>query len=316
MAFFDAFNSMVDTTRSSVTNYVTENTSIDVGSFVDNGVTSQSILGIDSIVNSRVENYKNRVSQVSGLLEMGGGGAKNVGSMIRKSQNSLQGVENDAIPPKRKIAQARISSPDQTDRSHDWRVSLSVPSVIAEGGVISPLLDKINGYPRMIFPFTPQITMGHSATYNSNSPTHTNYQYHSYENSQINSYIITGEFVNENEQDGEYFIACLHYLRTMTKMFYGDNGSLTGSPPPVCRLNGYGPHVLNNIPVVISEFTTEMPNDVDYIQCVVDDSINFVPTACTIMVTCLPTYARRTQARFNLTDFVSGAYVGGSEGFV
>jgi len=81
-------------------------------------------------------------------------------------------------------------------------------------------------------------------------------------------------------------------------------------------LNGYGPHVLNNVPVVITNFSMDMPNDVDYIECVVDGKPNFVPTQVTVTVSCVPNYARRTQARFSLQDFASGKYAGGAEGFV
>ena len=98
-------------------------------------------------------------------------------------------------------------------------------------------------------------------------------------------------------------------------MYYGDSNP-QGNPPPVCRLSGYGPHVLNNIPVVVSNFTTDLPADVDYIQCVVDGKKNMVPVQCQFTVTVLPTYSRRAAARFNLQEFAKGSFVNGLEGFV
>jgi len=168
---------------------------------------------------------------------------------------------------------------------------------------------------RMIFPFNPTVLLSHSANYSQIQPTHTNYPYNAYESSQVDAITITGEFYQENENDARYWIACLHFLRSATKMFYGGSDPL-GNPPVVCRLNGYGKHVLNNIPVVITNFTTDLPVDVDYIQCTVNGLPNYVPTQSSITVTLQPQYARRSQAGFSLNQFAGGGHVNGDEGFV
>ena len=99
-------------------------------------------------------------------------------------------------------------------------------------------------------------------------------------------------------------------------MFYGNSDPL-GNPPVVCRLSGYGKYVLNNIPVVITNFTTDLPVDVDYISCQMSNGeVNYVPTQSSITVTLQPQYARRSQAGFNLNDFADGLHVNGKEGFV
>ena len=75
----------------------------------------------------------------------------------------------------------------------------------------------------MIFPFNPTVLLSHSANYSQIQPTHTNYAYNAYENSQVDAITITGEFYQENEDDAKYWIACLHFLRSATKMFYGNS---------------------------------------------------------------------------------------------
>lgn len=250
------------------------------------------------------------IGEVLGL----GGSSENVGSAIRMSRNSLQGVRAGAIPQRNPVASATYVADSANDDVEDWRVSISVPSSIMQGEVLSPLLGE-SGYPRMIFPLTPSVLIGHTANYSQITPTHSNYPYQVYENSQVSEYTIVGQFVNENPSDGEYWIACLHFLRTVTKMFYGES-EFGGNPPPICRLNGYGKHVLNNIPVVITGFNFDMPNDVDYIQCSVDERSNFVPTQVTMSVNCMPTYSRRSQSGFSLQEFAKGANVGGSEGYI
>lgn len=222
----------------------------------------------------------------------------------------------------RTISRAIISSNNSVSDASDWRVSISVPPVLLEQGDILAPLKEDNGTSvfntgnRMVFPFNPTVLLSHSANYSAIAPTHTNYPYQAYENSQVDAITITGEFFQENENDAKYWIACLHFLRTATKMFYGNSNPL-GNPPVVCRLNGYGEHILNDIPVVITNFTTDLPVDVDYIKCTVNGKQNYVPTQSSITVTLQPQYARRSQSAFNLNEYVKGTHLGkGKEGFV
>lgn len=265
-------------------------------------------------VGESIRQVRDTVSYIGDAVGLGSDSVGNVGTSIRMSQNAIQGVTTGAAPQRNPISSATYVADTAMDSVQDWRVSISVPSSILAGNVIAPLANG-NGYPRMIFPLTPSVLIGHTANYSQITPTHTNYPYQAYENSQVNEYTIVGEFANETAADGEYWIACLHFLRTVTKMFYGESNNV-GNPPPICRLNGYGQHVLNNIPVVITGFNFDMPTDVDYLQCSVDGKQNFVPTKVTMSVNCAPTYSRRSQARFSLQDFAAGKHVGGSEGFV
>lgn len=221
----------------------------------------------------------------------------------------------------RTISRAVIASNNAVSDASDWRVSISVPDIILdEGDILAPLREAsgssaFNTGNRMIFPFNPTVLLSHSANYAQIHPTHTNYSYNAYEHSQVDAITITGEFYQENENDAKYWIACLHFLRSATKMFYGDSNPL-GNPPVVCRLNGYGKHVLNNIPVVITNFTTDLPVDVDYIECEINGMTNYVPTQSAITVTLQPQYARRSQSGFSLNQYAGGGHINGPEGFV
>jgi hypothetical protein len=200
----------------------------------------------------------------------------------------------------RTISRAIISSNNTISDASDWRVNISIPEILLrQGDVLGPLIteggtsNSTSG--KMIFPFNPTVLLSHTANYSQVHPTHTNYAYNAYESSQVDAITIAGEFYQENEDDAKYWIACLHFLRTATKMFYGNSEPL-GNPPVVCRLNGYGKHVMNNIPVVITNFTTDLPVDVDYIQCTINGQVNYVPTQSTITVTLQPQYAKIGRA--------------------
>ena len=65
----------------------------------------------------------------------------------------------------------------------DWRVRLSLPNwpAFRKSPVLGPLKDAGG----LIFPYTPQITIASSATYNKVDTVHTNYQFQAFKNMEI-----------------------------------------------------------------------------------------------------------------------------------
>jgi len=194
----------------------------------------------------------------------------------------------------------------------DWRVKLSLPSGLNLEANLQAELLRTNG---LIFPYTPQIILSHSASYAQIKPTHSNYAFPAYQSSQPDTIQVSGDFIVESESEGKYWVAAIHYLRSITKMAYG-NTSQQGSPPPVVQLNGYGDFVLKNVPCVATQFTVDLPMDVDYIH--VPGAINtWVPTRSLISIQLQPTYSRRAVQQFSLDKFKAGAYAkGNGPGFI
>lgn len=193
----------------------------------------------------------------------------------------------------------------------DWRVRLSIPQLYKSSPLLAPLLET-NGF---CFPYTPQIIIEHQANYNSLTPTHSNYPFPAYQNSQVSAMTIIGEFLIENPKEGEYWIAAVHYLRSITKMAYGASSN-QGSPPPVVKLNGYGDYVFKNVPVVVTMFTVDLPNDVDYMQVGLGENGSWVPTRSQMSITVQPIYSRKSVTQFSLDAFVNGSYVVNGKGFI
>jgi hypothetical protein len=145
---------------------------------------------------------------------------------------------------------------------NDWRVRLTLPSwpSFRSSPVLAPLKDAGG----LIFPYTPQVTIQSSATYNAIETVHTNFKFQAFKNSDPGSITITAPMNVEDSTQGLYWIAAVHYLRSLTKMFTGLDPK-AGNPPPVVKLNGYGNYVFKNVPVVVTQFSTTLPNDCDYI---------------------------------------------------
>jgi hypothetical protein len=60
-------------------------------------------------------------------------------------------------------------------------------------------------------------------------------------------------------------LAVIHFFKSVTKMFYGQDPQ-RGSPPPLVYLTGFGQFQFNEHPCVVTSFTYELPADIDYIR--------------------------------------------------
>ena len=151
----------------------------------------------------------------------------------------------------------------------DWRVRLSLaPSAsylykAANPGILK-YLQKTDG---VIFPYVPQIQVTYAAHYDASELTHSNYKIFQYKNSSIDQISITCDFTAQDNEEANYLLAVIHFFRSVTKMFYGqDQIPKPGTPPPLCYLSGMGDFQFDRHPLVISSFNYSLPNDVDYIR--------------------------------------------------
>lgn len=231
------------------------------------------------------------------------------------SENRRNNLPSNGEPQNQtRITTARWNDED----TNDWRVSLSVPNTAefrGNGPLLRPLKELGN---KMVFPYTPNIYVTHTANYEQMSPVHTNWPFQIYQNSSVDQMTITGDFTAENEIEARFWVACSHYLRSVTKMSYGDQSPNRGAPPPVVRLNGYGDFVFNDIPVVVLQYNMNLPADIDYIKTTVDDNGNtsWVPIDSEISVTVQPTYSRDDVNSFDLRKFVTDGYLSSDTGWI
>lgn len=184
-------------------------------------------------------------------------------------QAALEQIAADASS---QVAEAIAQIPFQPRA--DWRVRLSLsddPSVnylykAPNPGILKPL-NATNG---VLFPYTPQISVNYAANYNPTDLVHSNYKVYQYSNSSIDSISITCEFTAQDEYEANYLLAVIHFFRSATKMFYGqDQNPRRGTPPPLCYIYGMGSYQFAGQPLAISGFNYNLPNNVDYIQTTV-----------------------------------------------
>jgi hypothetical protein len=183
-----------------------------------------------------------------------------------ESINTNQGLEGEISDTRAQATQQDVSNFKQ---KADWRVRLSLsPGAFylykdPDNYLLSPL-DKTDG---IVFPYLPTINVTYGANYQTVAPVHSNYKIFQYENSFVDSISITGDFTAQDTTEARYLLAVIHFLKSVTKMFYGqDFNPKPGTPPPLCYLSGLGEFQYNAHPLAITNFTYALPNDVDYIR--------------------------------------------------
>lgn len=163
--------------------------------------------------------------------------------------------------------QAAIQAEFQSPASGDWRVRLRLAPgasylYMDDNNTLLKPLKASNG---VVFPYMPTISTTYNANYDITDLTHSNYRGQFYKSSYVGDINLTGVFTAQDTAEANYLLAVIHFFRSVTKMFYGQDAQ-RGAPPPLVYLIGLGPYQFNNHPCVVKTFNYSMPNDVDYIR--------------------------------------------------
>ena len=172
-------------------------------------------------------------------------------------QGQIQGAQN----------QQTIAEQRKQINNGDWRVRLRLAPQAnylykaAAPGILQPLA-VTDG---IIFPYTPQIDTSYRANYETYDLTHSNYRGYFYKNSYVDAINLKATFTAQDTNDANYLLAVITFLKSVTKMFYGQDPQ-RGAPPPLVYLSGLGDFQFNEHPCVVSQFQYNLPDNVDYIR--------------------------------------------------
>ncbi len=165
----------------------------------------------------------------------------------------------------------KINNAAATFSDTDWRVRLSIPSI--DSFTSSPILAPLRAAGGAVFPYTPTIRISNSANYDATKPIHQNFAFQSYVNSQADSINITAPFYCEDSVQAAYWVSMVHFLRSVTKMFSGQD-ALAGNPPPILYFSAYGDFVFKNVPVVVTNVSVDLDAASDYIATDMSEAAN------------------------------------------
>ena len=236
--------------------------------------------------------------------------------------------------------------PANTTSSQDMRIRLAPlhPADVIQGGssILAPLAATGNG---MIFPYTPTVSFTQAVNYMDLQLVHSNTDYGAYTRTPSATISVSGKFTVQNQAEGAYALACLHFLRAVSKMYFGEQDQQAGLPPPVLVFSGYGNYMFGTggtqgLRVVLKNHNWSFDDSVDSINISIPASPSQQPpiggtpiaqqtnlalgpnggsgtarlpalftVSCELMVIQTP---QRMRQIFKFADFASGALMQGS----
>jgi hypothetical protein len=214
---------------------------------------------------------------VDPIVDRGNGSSYNPTNAATPSANSFaagagtfEGGEAEylaQVARERAHIQAALQARFGSAANGDWRVKLQLAKEADylynsnDPGILAPLKASDG----VVFPYMPSIQTTYNANYDSVDLTHSNYRGQFYKSSNVGDIQITGIFTAQDTVEANYMLAVIHFFKSATKMFYGQDAE-RGAPPPLVYLIGLGQYQFSNHPCVIKSFSYNLPTDVDYIR--------------------------------------------------
>ena len=221
-------------------------------------------------VQSRAPNKNSQQASISagGKQEVSAGTKSNTDQQPNVQQTAsiqarLAQANNQPPPPIPAPPSAQENLNDAAGRR--VRLRFKPGAGITNGiGSLNGLMGPLKDTKGMIFPYQPTITYSQDVTYTNLEIVHANQDFYSYSKTPALKLTVEGDFSVQNQTEGQYALACIHFLRTVSKMDFG-YGPNAGQPPPVLLFDAYGQYIFNALPVILTQFSVTLPKDVDYV---------------------------------------------------
>jgi hypothetical protein len=163
---------------------------------------------------------------------------------------------------------------------------LGEPGIYGDPGDSSNILKILFDTDGLLFPYTPTIAVGQQVNYNDVDLVHSNGDIMTYKNTPSVTLNVTGKFTVQNQREGQYALAVLHFLRTVSKMYFGEidkQSGKAGLPPPVLVFRGYGNYMFNNLPVIVKSHSYTFDENMDMIEIGIGSDANNNPTGIALL---------------------------------
>ena len=167
----------------------------------------------------------------------------------------------------------------------------------------------------VVFPNQPDIVYNQSVNYTPYNLTHTNYTTHAYSGTPSPTLQVTAQFSNVTIEEHNYTQGVIHFLRSVTKMFYGlgdlNQVPTAGTPPPVLRFSAFGETQFNQVPVLVGNVSIPYQSDTDLVE---HNGVS-LPAIQTIALDLLVTVnPAKQKALYSTHQFINGS--GYKNGFI
>jgi len=228
-------------------------------------------------------------------------------------------VEKQLLASTEQIGAIEVQTDDagKLGKAYDWRARLRPKDGgrerfysklgVAANHLLQPL-EESNG---IVWQYTPTIFLSGSADYNEALMQGMNYPINTFISSRPPDIPITADFSANNIYEARYLLAIMTFLKICTKAYFGDDAvakGTAGTPPPVLVFEYLGDHGFNKVPVVVTNWSMQLPDNVDYVPVQVNDTVTYVPTLTNIMINLKPQYTpHKLRRKFSVEAVTSGA---------
>lgn len=264
---------------------------------------------------------------LDGILPGFGGGTPNFAESVFK-ENFDAKIENVVQKATEQVGKIQVnnvldSKKNLLTNSYDWRARLRPKSggvnkfygQLANGDHLLRPLEESGG---IVWQYTPTIFLSGSAEYNEALMQGMNYPINTYISSRPPEIPITADFSANDIYEARYLLAIMSFLKICTKSYFGDDAvakGTAGTPPPVLLFEYLGDHGFNKVPVVVTNWSMQLPDNVDYVPVVVNNTTTYVPTLTNILINLKPQYTpHKLRRRFSVEGITSGASY--TDGFI
>jgi hypothetical protein len=220
-------------------------------------------------------------------------------------------------------AQNTITTSEELSKGYDWRARLRPKaggveqfySKHPEGDALMRPLQESGG---LVWQYTPNIFLSGTAEYNQALMQGMNYPINTFVSGRAPDIPVAADFTANDIYEARYLLAVMTFLKVCTKAYFGDAAVASGdygTPPPVLLFEYLGDHGFNKVPVVVTNYSIQLSDDVDYVPVLVNKTVTHVPTKTNIVITLTPNYTpHKLRRRFDLNAVRSGqAY---KDGFI
>lgn len=141
--------------------------------------------------------------------------------------------------------------------------------------ILAPLFPD-TGSNGLIWPYTPNITYAPTIDYQNHPLVFANQDFYSFSKIPSPAIQVIGQFTAQSPKEAKYVLACIHFLRVVTKMHFGEieiNRSSLAEPPPKLLFSVYGKFGFKDIPVYVQNFSIDFSNQINHVP--VQSSIHF-----------------------------------------
>lgn len=158
------------------------------------------------------------------------------------------------------------------------------------------------------FDVSPRVSESRQANYHEVNITHHPGTILKYEKTSSRGWSISAKFVSRTQEEATQNQKNLNIIRSWVMPYYGEGTAkndpgMLGAPPAVLKLSGYGSKNISPIPVVLENYSTNWPNDVDYLPT--NDGEPF-PVIMEIELTLKESYSPAEYSNFNLFAYKTG----------